>query len=84
MKMLRLLTIFLLMFWGNTMFSQTANTTSAAVEDVQVETKKLKKAMDTKNEPAQADSYYNIGETFFNSGNFPKSEEYYTKAKKQY
>ncbi len=84
MKMLRLLTIFLLMFWGNTMFSQTANTTSAAVEDVQVETKKLKKAMDTKNEPAQADSYYNIGETFFNSGNFPKSEEYYTKAKKLY
>lgn len=54
------------------------------MEEVQVETKKLKKAMDTKNEPAQADSYYNIGETFFNGGNFPKSEEYYTKAKKLY
>ncbi|MDR6464889.1 histidine kinase [Chryseobacterium sediminis] len=84
MKMFTLLSIFLLMFWGNTMSSQTTNTTSAAVEDVQVETKKLKKAMDTKNEPAQADSYYNIGETFFNSGNFPKSEEYYTKAKNLY
>jgi len=54
------------------------------VEEVQVETKKLKKAIDTKNEPAQADSYYNIGETFFNNGNFPKSEEYYTKAKNLY
>jgi len=84
MKMFTLLSIFLLMLWGNTMSSQTTNTTSAAVEDVQVETKKLKKAMDTKNEPAQADSYYNIGETFFNSGNFPKSEEYYTKAKNLY
>ncbi|MBB6329185.1 tetratricopeptide (TPR) repeat protein [Chryseobacterium sediminis] len=84
MKMLTLLTIFLLMLWGNTISSQTTNTSSAAVEDVQVETKKLKKAMDTKNEPAQADSYYNIGETFFNSGNFPKSEEYYTKAKNLY
>ncbi|MDR3022583.1 histidine kinase [Chryseobacterium sp.] len=84
MKMLTLLSIFLLMLWGNTMSSQTTNATTAAVEDVQVETKKLKKAMDTKNEPAQADSYYNIGETFFNSGNFPKSEEYYTKAKNLY
>ncbi len=54
------------------------------MEEVQVETKKLKKAIDTKNEPAQADSYYNIGETFFNNGNFPKSEEYYTKAKNLY
>lgn len=54
------------------------------MEEVQVETKKLKKAMDTKNEPAQADSYYTIGETFFNGGNFAKSEEYYTKAKKLY
>ncbi|MBO9693659.1 histidine kinase [Chryseobacterium sp.] len=84
MKMLTLFTLFLLVLWGNTLFSQTTNNSSTAVEEVQVETKKLKKAMDTKNEPAQADSYYNIGETFFNSGNFPKSEEYYTKAKKLY
>ncbi|MCC3217606.1 histidine kinase [Chryseobacterium sp. X308] len=84
MKMLKLFTLFLLVLSGNTIFSQTTNNSSAAVEEVQVETKKLKRAMDTKNEPAQADSYYNIGETFFNSGNFPKSEEYYTKAKKLY
>ncbi|WP_431608657.1 tetratricopeptide repeat-containing sensor histidine kinase [Chryseobacterium sp. 'Rf worker isolate 10'] len=82
--MLKLFILFLLMLWGNTISSQTTNNSSAAVEEVQVETKKLKKAMDTKNEPAQADSYYNIGETFFNGGNFPKSEEYYTKAKKLY
>ncbi|WP_137905449.1 histidine kinase [Chryseobacterium sp. 2VB] len=84
MKMLKLFTLFLLVLSGNTIFSQTTTNSSAAVEEVQVETKKLKRAMDTKNEPAQADSYYNIGETFFNSGNFPKSEEYYTKAKKLY
>lgn len=84
MKMLKLFTIFLLVLSGNTILSQTTTNSSAAVEEVQVETKKLKKAMDSKNEPAQADSYYNIGETFFNSGNFPKSEEYYTKAKKLY
>ncbi|WP_454046524.1 tetratricopeptide repeat-containing sensor histidine kinase [Chryseobacterium sp. Marseille-Q8038] len=84
MKMLKLFTFFLLALWGNTIHSQTTNNSSAAVEEVQVETKRLKKAIDTKNEPAQADSYYNIGETFFNNGNFPKSEEYYTKAKNLY
>ncbi|MDR4891164.1 MULTISPECIES: tetratricopeptide repeat-containing sensor histidine kinase [unclassified Chryseobacterium] len=84
MKMLKLFTFFLLALWGNRIHSQTTNNSSAAVEEVQVETKKLKKAIDTKNEPAQADSYYNIGETFFNNGNFPKSEEYYTKAKNLY
>ena len=84
MKMLKLFTLFLLTLWGSTIYSQTTNNSTAAVEEVQVETKKLKKAMDTKNEPAQADSYYNIGETFFNGGNFPKSEEYYTKAKNLY
>ncbi|MDQ1857682.1 histidine kinase [Chryseobacterium sp. WLY505] len=72
------------MLLGNIIYSQTTTNSAAAVEEVQVETKKLKKAMDKKNEPAQADSYYNIGETFFNSGNFPKSEEYYTRAKKLY
>lgn len=81
MKILKLFTTLLLMILGNITYSQNS---TKAVEEVQVETKKLKKAIDTKNEPAQADSYYNIGETFFNDGNFPKSEEYYTKAKKIY
>ncbi|SMC68563.1 histidine kinase [Chryseobacterium sp. YR221] len=81
MKILKLFTTLLLMILGNITYSQSS---TKAVEEVQVETKKLKKAIDTKNEPAQADSYYNIGETFFNDGNFPKSEEYYTKAKKIY
>ncbi|PWN59708.1 tetratricopeptide repeat-containing sensor histidine kinase [Chryseobacterium viscerum] len=84
MKMLKLFTIFLLVLLGNIIRSQTTNNSSAAVEEVQVETKKLKKAIDTKNESAQADSYYSIGETFFSGGNFPKSEEYYTKAKNLY
>lgn len=81
MKILKLFTTLLLMILGNITYSQNS---TKAVEEVQVENKKLKKAIDTKNEPAQADSYYNIGETFFNDGNFPKSEEYYTKAKKIY
>lgn len=67
------------MAFGNTAYSQ-----SRVVEDVQVQSKRLKKAVDTKDESAQADSYYNIGETFFNDGNFRKSEEYYTKAKNIY
>lgn len=86
MKMLRLFTIFLLMFLGNEIFSQTTNNTSfdTTSDEVQAESKKLKKAIDAQNEPAQADSYYNIGETFFKGGNFSKSEEYYVKAKKLY
>ncbi|WP_312175774.1 histidine kinase [Chryseobacterium sp.] len=79
MKMVKLFVLFFIMTFGNTAYSQ-----SRVVEDVQVQSKKLKKAVDTKDESAQADSYYNIGETFFNDGNFRKSEEYYTKAKNIY
>lgn len=80
MKMFRFFTIFLLMIFGNTLFSQTVSTAS----EVQVQSKKLQKAFDSKDEALQADSYYNIGETFFNDGNFQKSEEYYSKAKNIY
>ncbi|WP_082738226.1 histidine kinase [Chryseobacterium sp. CCH4-E10] len=71
--------LFLVMAFGNAVYSQ-----SKVVDEVQVQSKKLKKAVDTKDESAQADSYYTIGETFFNDGNFRKSEEYYTKAKNIY
>jgi len=71
--------LFAAMLFGNMVYSQ-----SKVVEDVQVQSKRLKKAVDTKDESAQADSYYNIGETFFNDGNFRKSEEYYAKAKNIY
>jgi len=79
MKMIKLFVLFFVMAFGNTAYSQ-----SKVVEDVQVQSKRLKKAVDTKDESAQADSYYNIGETFFNDGNFRKSEEYYAKAKNIY
>ena len=77
MKMVRFFIIFLLVFLGSDFFSQTTNNTSfnTTLDEVQVETKKLQKAIDNQDEPAQAGSYYNIGETFFNSGNFSKSEE---------
>ncbi|MCS3868734.1 tetratricopeptide (TPR) repeat protein [Chryseobacterium ginsenosidimutans] len=80
MKIFHLFTIFLLMIFGNIAYSQTTNT----AWEVQNQSKKLQKAVDNKDENAQADSYYNIGETFFNGGNFQKSEEYYTKAKTIY
>ncbi|MEC3875027.1 tetratricopeptide repeat-containing sensor histidine kinase [Chryseobacterium salviniae] len=77
--MMKLFVLFLILAFWDTAYSQ-----SKVVEDVQVQSKKLKKAVDRKDESAQADSYYNIGETFFNDGNFQKSEEYYTKAKNIY
>ncbi|MDN4014411.1 histidine kinase [Chryseobacterium gambrini] len=80
MKMFRLFVLFVLMFLGNLLFSQSSN----VVQEVQTQSKRLKKAVDTKDESSQADSYYNIGESFFNNGNFQKSEEYYTKAKNIY
>jgi tetratricopeptide (TPR) repeat protein len=66
--------------FGNKLYSQTAN----VAQEVKTESKKLKKAVDVKDESAQADSYYNIGETFFNDGNFSKSEEYFTRSKNLY
>ncbi len=81
MKILRLFVFFLFVLFGSAVYSQSRERTG---EEVQTESKKLKKAFDTRDESAQADSYYNIGETFFNDGNFSKSEEYYTKAKNIY
>jgi len=72
--------VFSLMIFGNTIYSQTTN----VAQEVQTQSKKLKKAVDNKDEAAQADSYYNIAESFFNDGNFSKSEEYYKKAKNIY
>ncbi|KAA0128627.1 tetratricopeptide repeat protein [Chryseobacterium sp. SN22] len=80
MKLLRSFFFFLSVIFGNTAYSQSSN----VVQEVRVQSKKLEKAVDTKDESAQADSYYNIGETFFKDGNFRKSEEYYTKAKTIY
>lgn len=80
MKMFRFFVAFLLMTFGNTLYSQTTN----VAQEVQSQTKKLKKAVDKKDEAAQADSYFNIAESFFNDGNFSKSEEYYLKAKNIY
>lgn len=81
MKMFRFLILFLFMIFGNILYSQSTNNVS---KEVEAESEKLKKAVDTKNESAEADSYYNIGETFFNDRNFSKSEEYFLKSKNLY
>ncbi|KPH13601.1 histidine kinase [Chryseobacterium sp. ERMR1:04] len=80
MKRLQLFTLLFLLCFGNTVYSQTTN----VAQEVVTQTKKLKKAVDSKDLPAQADSYYNIGDSFFNNGNFPKSEEYFIKSKNIY
>lgn len=81
MKMFRFLILFLFMIFGNILYSQTTNN---VWKEVEAESEKLKKAVDTKNESAEAESYYNIGETFFNDRNFSKSEEYFLKSKNIY
>lgn len=81
MKMFRIFIFFLFMIFGNILYSQSTNN---VWKDVESETEKLKKAVDTKNESAEAESYYNIGETFFNDRNFSKSEEYFIKSKNLY
>ncbi|MGE6396299.1 tetratricopeptide repeat-containing sensor histidine kinase [Chryseobacterium scophthalmum] len=69
------------MIFGNILYSQSTNNVS---KEVEAESEKLKKAVETKNESAEAESYYNIGETFFNDRNFSKSEEYFLKSKNLY
>lgn len=81
MKMFRFFILFLFMIFGNILYSQTTNN---VWKEVEAESEKLKKAVDTKNESAEAESYYNIGETFFNDRNFSKSEEYFLKSKNLY
>ncbi|WP_292010689.1 histidine kinase [Chryseobacterium sp.] len=78
MKILRLFLLLFLFFTGNFVFAQTVT------EEVKAQSKKLEKALDAKDEVAQADSYYKIGESFFKNGNYVKSEEYFQRAKKIY
>ncbi|SFZ96645.1 Histidine kinase [Chryseobacterium limigenitum] len=80
MKMLRLFVLLFFICFGNEIYSQTTN----VAQEVVTESKKLKKAVDNKDISAQADSYYNIGESFFNNGNFAKGEEYFIKSKNIY
>jgi len=80
MKTIQVFAFLFFLNFGNKLYSQT----TSVVKEVQAETKKLSKAVDSKDESAEADSYYNIGETFYNNGNFPKSEEYFIKSKNIY
>lgn len=80
MKMTPILLWALMFIFGNNLYSQSRDVT----KEIQTESGKLQKAIETKNERAEADTYYNIGETFFNDGNFSKSEEYFLKSKNIY
>lgn len=62
------------------MYSQS----NKVVEEVTSESKILRKAVDKKDESAEAESYFKIGESYFNASNFSKSEEYFLKSKNIY
>ncbi len=79
MNLVRFFVLVFMMISVNNLYSQSKET-----QEVVAETSKLKKAVETKNESAEAESYYNIGETFFNDRNFSKSEEYFIKSKNIY
>ncbi len=79
MNLVRFFVFVFMMISVNNLYSQSKET-----QEVVAETSKLKKAVETKNESAEAESYYNIGETFFNDRNFSKSEEYFIKSKNIY
>ena len=79
MNLVRFFVLVFMMISVNTLYSQSKET-----QEVVAETSKLKKAVETKNESAEAESYYNIGEKFFNDRNFSKSEEYFIKSKNIY
>lgn len=66
-------------FFGNKIYSQ-----NKAAEEISSESKVLRKAVDKKDESAEAESYFKIGESYFNASNFSKSEEYFIKSKNIY
>lgn len=69
----------MLILSANNLYSQ-----DDVAKEVVAETSKLKKAVRTKDESAEAESYYNIGESYFKAGNYSKSEEYFLKSKNIY
>lgn len=79
MKCFRIILLIILIFSANNLYSQ-----EDVAKEVVAETSKLKKAVRTKDEPAEAESYYNIGESYFKTGNYFKSEEYFLKSKNIY
>jgi len=65
--------------FGNKIYSQ-----NKAAEEISSESKVLRKAVDKRDESAEAESYFKIGESYFNASNFSKSEEYFIKSKNIY
>lgn len=79
MNLFRTFLLFSFLFSVGCLYSQSANT-----KEIVAESSKLKKAVDSKDESAEADSYYNIAESYLKNGNFAKSEEYFLKSKNLY
>ena len=53
-------------------------------QKVQVQSKQLEKAIDSRDVAQQAEVYVALGDSYFNQNNFSKSEEYYLKAREIY
>ncbi len=54
------------------------------LQKVQVQSKQLEKAIDTRDIAQQAEVYVALGDSYFSQNNFSKSEEYYLKAREIY
>ncbi len=54
------------------------------LQKVQVSSKKLEQAIDSRDLAKQAEAYVNLGDSYFSQNNFTKSEEFYLKAKEIY
>ena len=76
MKFYHLFFALVFTFLGNNTYSQVN-----VAKEVSSESKILRKAVEKKDESAEAESYFKIGESYFNASNFSKSEEYFLKSK---
>ncbi len=61
-------------------FSQSESSKNVDAKTIQDQSKKLKRAIDDKNEVASAESLLRLGETFEKKGDYKKSETYYQQA----
>ena len=61
-------------------FSQSESSKNVDAKTIQDQSKKLKRAIDDKNDVASAESLLRLGETFEKKGDYKKSETYYQQA----
>ncbi len=71
------------LFFVCALFSQDPSSKDK-VETIRTETKKLEKALNKNDQKATADSYFDLGSTFYKEENYAESERYFSQAKALY